>query len=384
MRAIILLLAFASLAIPQTPFHRTAEFEQQPALAIANDKMEVTLSVQGAALVNLVLRDDPEKLSPLWNPIRMQRELGQAGRSRTGSIGHFVCVDGFGGPSAEERAAGFPGHGEAQMQTFEIRESAKNGKTGAITMHARLPLVQENFTRTFRMVDGENVIYVESALASEVAFDRPISWAEHTTIGSPFLQSGVTLSSISGTRAQNRPYPAAQNPATRRLASGANFTWPMAPGIDGKLIDLTAPPENPHYVDHATVLVDPALNLGWVASINTAKNMVIGYIFKREEYPWVQNWGNFPENGKFARGLEFGTQPYDESRRLTVAKNPMFDAPTFRWLPAKSTIRSHFLLFYARTTPGFARVADVRLENGQIIIEDSAKKRITLMASLPL
>ena len=36
--------------------------------------------------------------------------------------------------------------------------------------------------------------------------------------------------------------------------------------------------------------------------VNTAKHLIIGYIFKRDEYPWVQNWGNFPENGKFARG----------------------------------------------------------------------------------
>src|SRR6476646_717845 len=96
-RRAVLLLSIAVLATAQTPFHRAAEFEQQPALTIANDKLEVTVSAQGAALVNLVLRDDPEKLSPLWNPIRMARELGQTSRSRIGSMGHFVCVDGFGG-----------------------------------------------------------------------------------------------------------------------------------------------------------------------------------------------------------------------------------------------------------------------------------------------
>jgi hypothetical protein len=384
-RVIIVIAAFAGLAIPQTPFHRATQFEEQPALTIANDMLEATVSAQGGALVNLVLRADPENLSPLWNPIRMARELGQASRSRTGSMGHFVCVDGFGGASQEERAAGLPGHGEAQMQTFEIRGSGKNGKTGTITLNARLPLVQEDFTRTFRMVDGESVIYVESALSSDLAFDRPISWAEHTTIGSPFLQSGVTLSSISGSRAQNRPYQGAGNPgAERRLASGVNFTWPLAPGLDGKLTDLTAPPENAHYLDHATVLVDPALTLGWIATVNTAKHLIIGYVFKREEYPWVQNWGNFPENGKFARGLEFSTQPYDEPRRLAVAKSGMFEAPTFRWLPAKSTIRSHFLLFYARTPDSFGKVTTVRLENGHITIEDSAKHQIALAASLPL
>ncbi len=385
MRTIFLMAVFAAVAIPQTLFHRAAQFEGQPALVIANDKLELTLSIRGGALVNLMLREEPEAPSPLWNPIRMARESGQASRSRTGSMGHFVCVDGFGGVSEAERAAGLPGHGEAQMQTFEIRESKKDARTGSLTLNARLPLVQEDFTRTFRMVDGENVIYVESALTSELGFDRPISWAEHTTIGSPFLQSGVTVSSISGTRAQNRPYQGTGSPtALRRLAPGVNFSWPMAPGLDGKLIDLTAPPENAHFLDHATVLVDPSLELGWIATVNTAKHLVIGYLFKRSEYPWVQNWGNFPADGKFARGLEFSTQPYDESRVLAVAKNGLFDAPTFRWLPAKSTIRSHFLLFYASTPAGFGKVSSVRLENGQIVIQDSAQKRITLPASLPL
>jgi hypothetical protein len=385
MRVITLIAAFAAIGISQTSFHEATQFEGQPALVIGNDRLKATLSAQGVALINLVLRADPEHLSPLWNPIRSARELGQPSRSRTGSMGHFVCVDGFGGSSQEERAAGLPGHGEAQMQTFVVRESAKNGRTGTITLNARLPLVQENFTRTFRMVDGEDVIYVESALASEVAFDRPVSWAEHTTIGSPFLQSGVTLSSISGSRAQTRPYQGTGNPgAERRLASGVNFTWPLAPLLDGRAIDLTAAPENAHYLDHATVLVDPALTLGWIATVNTAKRLVIGYIFRREEYPWVQNWGNFPENGNFARGLEFSTQPYDEPRRLAVAKSGMFDAPTFRWLPAKSTIRSNFLLFYTRTPDGFGKVAAIRLENGHILIEDGANHRISLTASLPL
>ena len=135
MRVMILIAAFAAMAIPQAPFHRATQFEQQSALTIANDRLEATVSTQGGALVSLVLRADPENLSPLWNPIRMAREQGQASRSRTGSMGHFVCVDGFGGGSQEERAAGLPGHGEAQMQTFEIRDSGKNGKTGSITLN---------------------------------------------------------------------------------------------------------------------------------------------------------------------------------------------------------------------------------------------------------
>jgi hypothetical protein len=80
-RVVTLGAAFAATAIPQTPFNRAAQFEQQPALIVANDRLEATVSAQGGALVNLVLRADPESLSPLWNPIRGSWAR-QAGRTR--------------------------------------------------------------------------------------------------------------------------------------------------------------------------------------------------------------------------------------------------------------------------------------------------------------
>ena len=59
----------------------------------------------------------------------------------------------------------------------------------------------------------------------------------------------------------------------------------------------------------------------------------------------------------------------------------MFGVPTFRWLPAKGSIESHFLLFYSRTPEQMGKMDDVRLENGTIVIEDrSANQRLVLPA----
>src|SRR5439155_7024772 len=151
--------------------------------------------------------------------------------------------DGFGPVSREELAAGLSRHGEAHLQVFEQRVAAKEGKSAVLTMAATLPIVQEIFTRTYRMVDGESVIYVESQLENLLGFDRPVNWAEHATIGSPFLESGVTVVDISGSRSQTRPVPEAN---TRRLDGGKDFTWPMAPALDGKTVDLRAAPFDPH------------------------------------------------------------------------------------------------------------------------------------------
>ncbi|MBV9308893.1 MAG: hypothetical protein JOZ45_22290 [Acidobacteriaceae bacterium] len=381
--ALITFFAYAAVCWPQGAVGN-GTFEGYPAVTLSNGTLQLTITLKGSTLTSIVLADDQERLSPLWNPIRMARELGQSHKF-DGGAGHFVCVDGFGAASPEENAAGMPFHGEAHAQTYEVH-SGREGTSTTATLTAKLPIVQEVFTRTFRAVDGENVVSVETQLESLLGFDRPVNWAEHATIGSPFLESGVTVVDLSGSRSQTRPYEQVNNgPVQRRLQGGKDFTWPMAPGLNGKPIDLRQTPDNPHYLDHATTLLDPTRDLQWVTALNPKKRLILGYVFRRSEYPWLQYWGNYPPTGKMARGLEFSTQPYDVPRREVISAGTMFNTPMFRWLPAKSMVRSKFLLFYAHIPEGFGKVDDVRLENRQIVIEDrSAHKQVTLAATLGL
>src|SRR5258708_10412495 len=159
MRLILVLLGVLGLA--QAPLPQKSTFEGQPAFVLANDKLSLSIWERGGAMVDLVLKDDPERLSPLWNPVRLARELGQT-REANGSAGHFVCVDGFGQPSPERRAAGLPMHGEVHLEKWELVKTQKNGAAAEITFRTRLPIVQEIFSRTFRIVDGENVVYIDS------------------------------------------------------------------------------------------------------------------------------------------------------------------------------------------------------------------------------
>ena len=185
----------------------------------------------------------------------------------------------------------------------------------------KLPILQEVFTRTLRMVDGENVIYVQSELESLLGFDRPVNWGEHATIGAPFLEAGVTTVDMSAKRAQTRPYPEKPQAIPLRLASAKDFTWPMAPLANGKKVDLRASPAKPNSLDHTTCLMDPSRKLVFVAALNPSKRLILGYVFRREDYPWTQSWELYPADLRMARGMEFATQPYDVPRRETVQTN---------------------------------------------------------------
>jgi hypothetical protein len=306
------------------------------------------------------------------------------GPSRFGdSLGHFLCVDGFGPTSKEEQAAGLQGHGEAHRQPWTLIAKGREGKTQQLTFQTRLPIVQEGLTRKLELVDGEQVVYVESTLENELAFDRPINWAEHATIGYPFLAPGKTVVDASVSHCQTRPHN--DTPPNRRLLSDKPFIYPQAPLKAGGLADLRQIPNPPDSMDHTGCTFDKSKRLGFVTAINLEKRLLLGYLVRREEYPWLQEWMNYPSNLALSRGLEFGTQPFDVSRRQTVEMGKMFDTPAFRWLPAKSKIGSRFLMFYTRVPAGFTQVDDVKQEGGELVITDSkSRQTVRLAASLPL
>ncbi len=330
---------------------------------IANDRLELAIATNGGRFSSLVMKDG-QPLSPL------------------ATMGHFLALDGFGAPSDQELAAGMPFHGEANHQPFNIIASDTSTSPHLVTTQATLPLAQETFTRTVELVEGENVVYVTSRLESALNVDRPISWAEHATIGPPYLEKGNVVVDMPATHCRVRPFKPGDIPG--RLAYDKDFTWPMAPLIGGGQADIRLIPTDHNWLDLASCEMDPARKLAFATALQLEKHLVYGYVFRRQDYPWVMSWMNFTGDKRAARGMEFSSQPFDISHRDTVAMSPLFGTPTFRWLPAKSTIETRFLIFYTRVPEGFTKIDDVKLEDKKLTIVDHSGKTLILAASRDL
>src|ERR1039457_1569529 len=206
-----------------------------PNMVLANDRLELTIQGTGGTFSKLLLRDG-EPVSPL------------------AAIGHFLALDGFGAPSDQERAAGMPFHGEASKKVVEVIASQNSGSVRSIILQTVLPLAQERLTRTIEMVEGENVVYITSDLESGLAADRPVSWAEHATIGPPFLEKGMTVVDMPAQNCRVRPFK--PGPIPGRLAYERDFQWPLAPTKDNAQADLRLVPDN-NYLDLASCQIDP-------------------------------------------------------------------------------------------------------------------------------
>ena len=382
--AAVLMVAVCALGAATEP--RDTVYEDQPGLLLGNDKIQLTVLTQGATIASLTLADDDEQVNPLWNPFRLARESGRR-YTFDGLAGHFVALDGFGDVSPEERAAGVPPLGEARMQQYALLPQS-NGTATSVTMTAILPAAEETFTRTYTILDGENIVYVDSRLENLTSLDRPLFWTEHATFSSPWIAPGVSAIDLPGTRSMVRPAALAGSALglgaalDRRLVAGTEFDWPITPGVNDRPINLRNSPGNPRFLDHVTTLLDANREFAWVVAINTFRQTVCGYLFRRADFPWVQIWGYFPSEHAEVRGIGFGLSPWDLPRRDAIALGSLFSTPTMGWLAAKARIEKHFLMFTAHAPDGFRRIDDARLDGGHLILEDhTSKLNITLTAS---
>ena len=335
----------------------------QGKLVVANDKLELAIGTSGGRFASVVMKGE-QPFSPL------------------ATMGHFLALDGFGASSDKEQAAGMPFHGEANHQTFKVLATTDSGASHLVTIQATFPLAQETLTRTIEAVDGENIVYVTSELESALSIDRPISWAEHATIGPPFMEKGKVVVDMPVTNCRVRSDKPGEIPG--HLIHDKDFRWPMAPTTDGGQADLRVIPTDHNWLDLASCQIDPARTLGFVTALHLERHLVFGYVFRREDYPWLMSWMNFTGDKRAARGMEFSTQPFDISHRETVAMSPLFGVPTFRWLPAKSKMETRFLLFYAKVPDGFTRIDEVMLKDGNLTVIDHSGKVLTLKASRQL
>lgn len=364
------LLLAGVLPLAQADVDAGHSYRGRGAVLLSNGFIELVVLKTGGSFPSLTLVDDKQAMNPMWDSLRADRELGRPERV-SGPIGHFICVDGFGPPSEDERKAGMEGHGEAHRLEWSTDFAGRAESADVLRQAVTLPRVHEVLRREVRLRPGENVVYVKASLTSLLDFDRPVNWAEHATIGSPFLERGVTVVDMSPNRALTRPRRGSTLGGLRhRLASGQEFEWPRAPTRMGGLVDLRAAPRESNSLDHTGHRMDPEGEWAFVTALHPPKRLLLGYLFRPSGFPWLQTWESYPRDQLLARGLEFGTQAFDLPRREVVTMGQMFGQLLYRWLPARSMLKASYLMFWTRTPEGFLGVDEVTWQDGVLRIED--------------
>jgi hypothetical protein len=316
------------------------------AATIENAHLRVTVVEGGGHIAEI--GDKASGVNPLWTPPWESIDPVAFDRTRhhaygdgadapllAGILGHNLCLDIFGGPSAEEAAAGLPVHGEASHVTYEIDVAGT-----ALAMRADLPKAGLVLERTIELHD--RAVRIRETVANPGGTDKPVAWTQHVTLGPPFLERGVTAFNASAAR--SRVIETVFG-TSDYLVAGADFDWPLAPRTGGGHADLRRYTDAPASSAYTAHLMDPAREHAFFVACSPAARLAFGYVWRRQDFPWMGIWeenhsrSHAPWNRRtMTRGMEFGVSPFPETRRQMVERGRLFDTSTFRWIPAASRV----------------------------------------------
>jgi hypothetical protein len=326
---------------------------------LENSNLRVSVLPGGGHIAAITLKSNG--VNPLWDPVwetidhsrfQGQPEYGGGAPAKLlcGIAGHNLCYDFFGDPSPEEAACGLSTHGEASTADWDV--SVSSGQMRAV---ADLPQAGSRFERILRLGPESHVVVVSETAENVTDADRAVGWTEHVTLGPPFLAKGKTVFQASATA--SKVYEKEFANGKDRFPAGAEFPWPFAPLIEGGYEDLRVYVNRPVSGAFTTHLMNPTREQAFFTAFNPEYRTVLGYVWKREDFPWLGIWEEnhcrdfAPWNGKsLTRGMEFGASPFPEPRRAMTERGTLFGQRGYRWVPARSKVTVEYCFFLAEST----------------------------------
>lgn len=342
---------------------------------LGNGVINVVVLEGGGHVASLTLDAKPD-VNPLWTPpwstiepwrYRKADDKGQWGDSPLlASIhGHLLCLHYFGDPSADEKELGADGHGEAGVSRWKQLERSVTPRHARLRISAELPNAGLRVVRSVTIRPDSRIVEFSEEIENLLWRDTPFTFAEHVSLGAPFVQPGTTIFDIPCDAAHTFPTKFSDD---QRLVTDAEFDWPLAPGADGGRVDLRTIGKRPRTnSDFTTQHIDAEREDAWFSAVNPELGVLLAYHWRRRDFPWVGSWEekfsrDFPPwNGRtLARGMEFANTPFPTSLREQVARGAMHGDPTYAWLPARGKIRVDYRAVIMQVSRKTRGVSDVR------------------------
>jgi hypothetical protein len=283
-----------------------------------------------------------------------------AGDTAIRGFGHFLCLDRWGPPSDAEGARGMPYHGEASHVAWQPGGEV-TPRAGAFeaTMAARLPLAGLAIQRRIRFSATDPVFAVREVITNENPLGRLYNCVQHPTVAPPFLDA-QTLVDCNGRRgfAQGGSLPTPEEPSSY---------WPRAFTKDGESVDLRRLTDNPE-PNVVTFGIDQPH--GWITATSPTSRLLLGYLWKTTDYPWVSLWRDVRDGAPAARGLEFGTTGLHQPFPILAKKGRIWDRPLAEFLDAGESTTKEYLAFLLEIPADFRGVEDLVLQGNQLTVRE--------------
>ncbi|RYD91213.1 MAG: hypothetical protein EOP54_22785 [Sphingobacteriales bacterium] len=322
-------------------------------IPLKNKEVSVSVDLKGGAIVDFHLHGNEV------NPLTFKFALDQMPANNKGVAGyqgHFACIGRWGLPSEGEIKAGHPNHGQAAISQWKDLGHTESG----LTMQVDTTLDGLRTTRVLKLSDNAAAFEVTETVKNVTHTGRFFNVVQHPTLAAPFLDARTRVDS-SATFGINFNF----DKAPLEFAS----EWPEGLCENGDRINLNTPDITCSSV--FSFIVDKEATHGWVTAYSPASNLLIGYVWKREDYQFISLWQQFTGEEITYRGIEFGTtgihKPFHEI--IENDNTRLFGEKTLWHIDAGEEISRSYAAFLIQPGTGFAGVEAISVKNGNISVK---------------
>lgn len=327
-------------------------------VTISNMAASVSVDLRGGAIVDFHLQEGGV------NPLTFKREADNF-------QGHFLCLGRWGPPSDGEKAAGIVTHGEAVAQLWDQQPSSKKNE---LRMEVITTLEGLRADRLMTL-DKENAVFeVTESITNINPLGRLFNIVQHPTLAAPFL----TNETIVNCNADN-----GFNYMLNKKPLDYAAQWPFGIMEDMDTMNVSKPDKAYSSVFSFTIKKDA--KFGWITAYNPENKLLIGYLWNRDDYPWISLWQDFDGDNIRYRGLEFGTTGMHKSYKEIIEEgnHRVFGEDSYKYIDAGETQSRSYLAFIGKAPDGFISGGDVSFDNNTIMVTDiETGKQITIQTTL--
>lgn len=322
-------------------------------MKIENSKAVLEVNLNGGSYPDFHLKEIP--LNPLDWRIK--------DTTMPDFMGHFLCFDRWGPPSDAEKANGFKHHGEASTVQWKTVSEPKtvNGITTA-SVECTLPMGGLRLTRKIEMPSEEPLFFVTEEIKNLNKYGRMYNIVQHVTIAPPFLDKTTIFDNNT-----EQGYVDKEDGSIDQ--ESPVIKWPSVMHNGEKISLRQFEKEWPRV---ASFMFSRDDKYGWVTACNPSKGLMLGYIWKTEEYPWINFWRSMENDMPAAFGMEFGTTGLHESFPVLARKAKIFDRNIYDFIDADQVITKSFTAFLARIPDDYKGVGNIEIAGNEMIIKEKS------------
>ena len=318
-----------------------------------NNSILLLVNLNGGSYFDFHLKELP--VNPIsWRATKPEEKM---------FMGHFVCFDRWGPPSAAEKANGFRHHGEVNTQVWELLNEPHviNGLSTSSIM-CTLPMAGLQLTRKMEVSADEPVVFIKEEIKNLKKNGRMFNIVQHVSLAPPFLDKSTLF--------DNNTLQGFEDKEDGSLNQDETiFKWPQA-DHNGEKVNLRQ--FEGDWPRISSFVYNQNDRYGWVTACNPEKNLMLGYIWKTEDYPWINFWRSMENGVPVAFGMEFGTTGLHEPFPVVAKKGKIFGRNIYAFIDANEIINKSFTAFLAKIPKNYKGVERIEISNSLFIIKEKS------------